>query len=117
MPRSRRQGGKVSTGLPARWMPPASGVTKPPIMFSVVVLPHPLGPSSVTNSPCRTIRSIGPTVTEAPKCFVRPRSSSAASGMPVILVNEVANPDEPPEQRDQGQRHQQRNDRKRRQCG
>src|SRR3954454_20343588 len=113
MPRSRRNGGKVSTGRPARWMLPESGVTNPPIMFNVVVLPQPLGPSRVTNSPCFTTKSIGPTVTEAPKRFVRPRNSSAFSGMPVILVNEIANSHEPPKQRDQRQRHQQRNDRQR----
>jgi hypothetical protein len=44
-------GGKPSTDVPSRLIVPESGRTNPPMSRSNVVLPHPLGPSSETNSP------------------------------------------------------------------
>ncbi len=49
----RRFGASTVTSTFRRRMRPASGSSKPPIMRSVVVLPHPLGPSSEKNSPSR----------------------------------------------------------------
>jgi hypothetical protein len=46
-------GGKASTDRPSMAMSPALGVSKPAIIISVVVLPEPLGPSKVKNSPER----------------------------------------------------------------
>ncbi len=41
----------ATTDLASMAMSPAVGVSKPAIIISVVVLPEPLGPSSVRNSP------------------------------------------------------------------
>jgi hypothetical protein len=47
-------------------MEPASGSTKPAIRFSVVVLPDPLGPRKVMNSPGAIVRSMPPRATDDP---------------------------------------------------
>src|SRR5437879_4630062 len=91
-------------------MLPWSGVTKPAIMFSVVVLPQPLGPSRVTNSPSATARSIASTAVDVPKRLVRPASCSAGSAIANFLVQEVANPHPAPEQCHERQRYQHRQD-------
>ena len=44
----------ATTDLPSMAMSPALGISKPAIIISVVVLPDPLGPRSVRNSPERT---------------------------------------------------------------
>src|SRR6202008_1657182 len=54
---------------------PSSGASRPATMCSVVVLPHPLGPSSVRNSPSRTSTSTGPTPSVAPYRLTTPCSS------------------------------------------
>ena len=51
MPMLRRCGGMATTDLPSMAMSPPVGVSKPAIIIKVVVLPDPLGPSSVRNSP------------------------------------------------------------------
>src|SRR4051812_40351172 len=79
MPRLRRKVGKASTGLPPSTMLPASASRKPAIRLRVVVLPQPLGPSRVTNSPCSTRRSMPATAFVLANRFSRPRSSSAAT--------------------------------------
>ena len=43
-------GGTEAMSLPSKITCPASGVSKPPMMRSIVVFPQPDGPSSVTNS-------------------------------------------------------------------
>ncbi|MNI06014.1 hypothetical protein D3C73_589820 [compost metagenome] len=53
----RRCGGTWSTRRSAIRISPPVGVSSPAIMFSVVVLPQPDGPSSTTNSPSRMSRS------------------------------------------------------------
>src|ERR1700716_3805778 len=50
---------------------PRSGFTKPAIDSSVVVLPHPLGPSSVNSSPSATLKLTSSSTTFSPKRFVR----------------------------------------------
>src|SRR5438874_2249861 len=64
--------------LPPRRMRPAVGAMKPAIMRNVVVLPQPLGPSSITNSPSRTSSENSCTATVAPKCLDKPSISSRA---------------------------------------
>ena len=44
-------GATSARSAPSRWIEPASGCSKPAIIRSVVVLPHPDGPSSEKNSP------------------------------------------------------------------
>ena len=51
MPISRLSGVRRETSLPSTRMRPEVGFSKPAIMRSVVVLPQPDGPSSVTNEP------------------------------------------------------------------
>src|SRR5579859_1135174 len=46
-------------------MVPASGVSIPAIMLKSVLLPHPLGPITVTNSPAPTDRSMEVSVSSA----------------------------------------------------
>ena len=53
-----------------------SGAMKPATMRRVVVLPHPEGPSSVTNSPSPTSRSMLSTAVKAPYFRVSPLSLS-----------------------------------------
>ena len=53
MPMLRLCGGRATTECPSIAMSPTVGVSKPAIIISVVVLPDPLGPSSVRNSPER----------------------------------------------------------------
>src|SRR4051812_15649437 len=79
MPRLRRNVGSRSTGWPPSRMLPRSGSRNPAIMFSVVVLPQPLGPSSVMNSPSSTRRARSLTAWKLPNRFSRPRSSSAGT--------------------------------------
>ena len=56
----RRCGGSASTRSSRIQISPLDGLTKPPIRFSVVVLPHPDGPSRQKNSPSPISRSVGP---------------------------------------------------------
>src|SRR5215203_6722605 len=58
------------------WSPirirPAVGSSRPATMRSVVVLPHPDGPSSAKNEPLGTVSDRSRTATKSPKRFVRP---------------------------------------------
>src|SRR5262245_9125321 len=64
MPRS---GPGPRTARPDTRISPASARTKPPMMWSKVLLPQPLGPTMVTNSPsCTTSRSTSSTATRCP---------------------------------------------------
>ena len=66
---SRRLGCSAVTSLPPRRTRPVVGSSKPPIMRSMVVLPQPDGPSSVTSSPGSIVKSQGATaVTSRPVC-------------------------------------------------
>src|SRR6266481_3056502 len=77
MPRLRRYGGtRVSRRPPSR-ISPAVADSKPAIIISVVVLPEPLGPSSVRNSPDATVRETSSTASTAPNVFDTATSSSS----------------------------------------
>ena len=65
------------TGLPSISNVPLDVLSKPPIRFSVVVLPQPLGPSSAKNSPLPIVRSMFSSAVVVPKRLVTPRSSTA----------------------------------------
>ncbi len=58
MPVLRRYGGSAVISRPPMMMRPRLGATKPATMRRHVVLPQPLGPSRVTNSPGCTVRSM-----------------------------------------------------------
>src|SRR5512144_1703944 len=72
----RRSGGTTNAGEESTRSPtrisPASGARKPATSRSVVVLPHPDGPSRATSSPGRTDRSRPTTAPTWPKRLVRP---------------------------------------------
>src|SRR5262249_48869494 len=76
MPTLRSSGSRSVTGRSPKEISPASGVSKPATMRSVVVLPQPDGPSRAISSPSRTSRSSLSTATTLPKRFVRPRNET-----------------------------------------
>src|SRR5690349_1118362 len=61
---------------------PALGSWKPAIMRSVVVLPHPEGPSNVISSPGRTSRSTLRTTTISPRLRSRRVAETPSRRMP-----------------------------------
>ena len=63
MPRLRLWIGSSLMRWPLMRISPALGLSSPAIMRSVVVLPQPEGPSSVTNAPVGTTRSMLSTAT------------------------------------------------------
>src|SRR5207247_9360842 len=71
MPRPRLRGDTPLTTRPSKRMSPLSGVSKPAIMRSVVVLPQPEPPTSETSSPGWMSRESPSTATAPPKRFVR----------------------------------------------
>ena len=59
-------GDDENTGLPPIRISPEVGRSRPAIARSVVVLPHPEGPSSVRCSPAPTLKVTPPTATTVP---------------------------------------------------
>src|SRR5262245_41746411 len=68
MPRAR--GGASLTASPSMRIWPEVGISKPAMMRSNVVLPHPDGPSRTKNSPSRTAREMPSTAVTGPNRFV-----------------------------------------------
>ena len=66
MPMLRFCGGKPVTALPLSRICPLVGSSKPAIMLSVVVLPEPLEPRKVRNSPLRTSSDTPSTAAKSP---------------------------------------------------
>ena len=54
------------TSLPSQVMVPSLGLMKPAMALSSVVLPQPLGPTSVTNSPAQIVMSTRPVACTGP---------------------------------------------------
>src|SRR5438128_5402542 len=80
MAMSRSRGGRWTTDLPPMRMSPAVTSSRPAIIRSVVVFPHPLGPTRMTNSWSRTVRSTPATARVSPNRFsTRSRTTSAIS--------------------------------------
>src|SRR4051794_2871204 len=73
---------------PAMVMVPLEGSSRPATIRSVVVLPHPEGPSRAKNRPCSTTRSRLSTAVKAPNRLVTPLSvrSAPASLLEVCSV-------------------------------
>src|SRR5256885_14772592 len=67
-------------GRPPRKISPIVGDSKPAIIMSVVVLPEPLGPRRVRNSPEATASDTPSTATTGPNDFDTATSSSSAAG-------------------------------------
>ena len=64
--------------MPSTMTDPVSGTSKPAAMRRAVVLPQPLGPSSVTSSPAFSSRSSPASASVDPKRFWTPLNSSVA---------------------------------------
>src|SRR5215475_7946135 len=86
MPRLRRYGGTRVSGRPSSMISPAVADSKPAIIMRVVVLPEPLGPSSVRNSPGATVRETPSTAITGPNAFDTSTRSSAAPVCIALLV-------------------------------
>ena len=65
---------------------PVSGISNPAIILRLVVLPHPLGPSSEKNSPSRMTTSTLSTATTSPKRLVMPSRWIPTSGVDTELA-------------------------------
>ena len=63
------------TSRPWSMMRPSSGTSKPAIIRSVVVFPHPLGPSSEKNSPSSIVSVTSLTAAVLPKRLLTPSSA------------------------------------------
>src|SRR2546425_1910968 len=70
MPTPRWRGGTSLTHRPSKTTSPASGRSKPAIIRSVVVLPHPDPPTTDTSSPCAISSDSPSTAVAAPKRLV-----------------------------------------------
>src|SRR5687767_14361160 len=79
MPTARRRGLTSFTTRPPKRISPASGRSKPAIMRSVVVLPHPEPPTSATSSPGAMSRDSASTARAPPKRLVTPRRLMSTS--------------------------------------
>ena len=75
----------MTSSPPTRTVPEV-GSLKPAIIRSVVVLPHPDGPSREKNSPLTMSRSSPSTTVVPPKTLVRPRSETDGVGSVVGVV-------------------------------
>src|SRR5262245_21906062 len=93
----------AATHSPATQISPASGSSRPAISRSVVVLPHPLGPSSATVSPSARSRETLSTTVRWPKSFVTSTSRRKASGIARNLL--CFSPDEQAEQSERREDH------------
>ena len=92
----RRYGGTRATSAPSSRTAPPVGCSKPAMMRSVVVFPHPDGPSSEKNSP-RPIRRVrSSTAVKPPKRLVTASSSTAHSPVPADEVRCGAHAVRPP---------------------
>ena len=78
MAMSRPFGGRRFTSFPSKATVPDETDSSPAIIRSVVVFPHPDGPTRTMNSPSSMARSMPRTAGTSPKFLVRLRSSIAA---------------------------------------
>src|SRR5712692_2872616 len=74
MPTPRSRGGTSLTHRPSKTTSPASGRSKPTIIRTVVVLPHPDPPTTDTSSPGATSSDNPSTAVAAPNLLVTPRN-------------------------------------------
>ena len=84
-PRSR--GERSFTTSPSSSTSPAVGRSKPAIRFSIVDLPQPLGPISVTKAPVSTARSTSRSTGVArPKALVTPAKRTAGVSWALAII-------------------------------
>src|ERR1700722_134740 len=70
MPMSRFSAGSLATSRPSKRIEPPSASSKPAMIFRVVVLPHPDGPSKDRNSPWPALSDRSSTALTAPYILV-----------------------------------------------
>src|SRR5579885_3715626 len=85
MPIGRLLAGRLVISSPSSRILPSVGVSKPAIMRRMVVLPQPLGPSSVRNSPRSTASVILSTAVTCPKRLVTFSNSRNATIQLLLL--------------------------------
>src|SRR5437667_2675805 len=113
MPIFRRWGALNVAGSSLMYTSPVIGSRNPAMMLRVVVLPEPLGPSRVRNSPACTARFTSRTATTSPKrwwMFVSrtgaPVTRAADSGLVTALLHarasDGARPHESAREQDNG---------------
>src|SRR6266542_3824042 len=69
MPKPRRSAGRFVMSRSSNLIDPESGCSNPAIILSVVVVPHPEGPSKPKNSPRSTSSETSETAAVEPKRF------------------------------------------------
>src|SRR3982074_1580208 len=84
---SRSEGGTSFTRRPPMVRRPAVMDSSPASIRSVVLLPHPDGPTRTTNSPASTVRSTPSTATTPPSYSLRTPSSTTGAA---LLVRNMA---------------------------
>src|SRR6059058_2863296 len=82
---SRSRGGRFTTLRPPMRMSPAVTSSRPAIIRNVVVLPQPDGPTRMTNSWSRTVKSIPATAQVSPNRFSTPSRLTSAIGSRLSL--------------------------------
>src|SRR6478609_7355641 len=86
MPMFRRCGCSRVTSVAPKNTCPEVGRSKPPRMFSSVVLPDPEGPSSETNSPSRTSSDTPSSALVAPYSLVNDRIETVSNPAADLLM-------------------------------
>jgi hypothetical protein len=82
----------VGTCSPRKRMLPPSGVSRPLMQRSSVLLPEPLAPQTVTTSPAPMVRLTDFSTSSVPKLLPSPLISRSGADAPVILAGPAAAP-------------------------
>src|SRR6218665_782781 len=86
MPSWRSRGGTVETSAPFRKMRPELGAIAPAMMFRIVLLPDPLLPRRLRNSPRRTARAVSCSAPAPLYALLTPsKTIMASSGVGLII--------------------------------
>ena len=72
------------TSSPPMKMEPELAISRPAIRRSVVVLPHPEGPSRVTRVPASMVKLMSATATTGPKALVTSWKRTASALLPMV---------------------------------
>ena len=83
---SRSEAASRVTSLPPMSTRPPLAVSRPAIMRSVVVLPHPDGPSSVTRVPASTVKLTWSTAVNLPKVLLTFSNTTLAAWTPISAL-------------------------------
>src|SRR5437762_8397919 len=84
---SRSAAERSVTSTPPIRICPRVAISSPAISRSVVVLPHPDGPSSVTSVPGSIVKEMSLTARTAPYCFITERNSTEARAACFIALS------------------------------